>query len=80
MPSCSYWRTQQDGFHGDCEHPKCTVGDRQCILNTEDECVLRVPVITSIQVEADDRDRLRKFGFPLKLAIKKVLDLAESLP
>ena len=36
------------------------------------------PVITSIQVEASDRDRLRAFGYPLSAALKAVLDIAES--
>lgn len=36
------------------------------------------PVITSIQVEASDRDRLRAFGYPLSKALKAVLDIAES--
>lgn len=36
------------------------------------------PVITSIQVEATDRDRLRAFGYPLSAALKAVLDSAEA--
>ena len=47
------------------------------IRQAEEKWGLR-PVITSIHVEVPDRDRLRKFGFPLSSALKKVLDIAES--
>jgi len=40
MPDCRYWKTQEDGFHGWCKHPEVLSGT-PCILNTEDECVLR---------------------------------------
>ena len=48
------------------------------IRQAEERWGLR-PIITSIQVEASDRDRLRAFGYPLSVALKKVLDMAESL-
>lgn len=47
------------------------------IRQAEERWGLR-PIITSIQVEATDRDRLRKFGYPLSVALKKVLDMAEG--
>ena len=40
MPGCRYWKDQADGFHGNCYHPEAQPGT-PCILNTEDECVLR---------------------------------------
>jgi len=40
MPPCRFWKDQPDGFHGYCQHPKAQSGD-PCILNTEDECLLR---------------------------------------
>ena len=47
------------------------------IRQAEERWGLR-PIITSIHVEVPDRDRLRKFGYPLSSALKKVLDIAES--
>lgn len=47
------------------------------IRQAEERWGLR-PVITSIQVEAADRDRLRAFGYPLSAALKAVLDIAEN--
>jgi len=38
--ACRFWRDQPDGFHGYCQHPEAQTGD-PCVLNTEDECVLR---------------------------------------
>ena len=40
MPGCRFWKDQADGFHGDCKHPEAQPGT-PCILNTEEECVLR---------------------------------------
>lgn len=40
MATCRFWKDQPDGFHGYCQHPEAQPGDA-CILNTEDECVLR---------------------------------------
>ena len=40
MPGCRYWKDQPDGFHGWCGHPEAQPGT-PCILNTEDQCVLR---------------------------------------
>jgi hypothetical protein len=40
MPGCRHWKDQADGFHGNCHHPEARPGD-SCILNTEEECVLR---------------------------------------
>lgn len=78
MPSCIYRKDQPDGLHGWCEHPDARKGDT-CILNTGDECVIRVPVITSMQVTKDNLDRLRAFGYPANKALEKVLDIAESI-
>ena len=47
------------------------------IRQAEERWGLR-PIITSIQVETTDRDRLRAFGYPLSSALKKVLDIAEG--
>lgn len=47
------------------------------IKQAEERWGLR-PIITSIQVEASDRDRLRAFGYPLSAALKTVLDIAEG--
>ena len=47
------------------------------IREAEERWGLR-PIITSIQVKATDRDRLRAFGYPLSAALKAVLDIAES--
>jgi len=40
MPGCKYWKTQADGFHGDCHHPEAKPGEA-CVLNNEDTCLLR---------------------------------------
>lgn len=40
MPGCRFWKDQADGFHGWCEHPEAHAG-ASCVLNTEDQCVLR---------------------------------------
>lgn len=40
MAGCKYWKDQADGFHGNCYHPEARQGE-PCILNTEEECVLR---------------------------------------
>lgn len=40
MPPCKFWKDQPDGFHGYCRHPEASQGS-PCILNTEDECLLR---------------------------------------
>lgn len=37
---CKYWKDQPDSFHGLCMHPEARQGE-PCILNTEDECLLR---------------------------------------
>ena len=50
---------------------------REYIRQAEERWGLR-PTMTSIHIEAPDRDRLRKFGYPLSVALKKVLDIAES--
>ncbi|GAB6265585.1 MAG: hypothetical protein STSR0001_10300 [Methanothrix sp.] len=38
--ACRFWKDRPDGFHGYCQHPEAQQGD-PCILNTEDECLLR---------------------------------------
>lgn len=50
---------------------------RDYIRQAEERWGLR-PAITSIQVEVPDRDRLRRFGYPLSAALKSVLDIAEA--
>lgn len=39
---CIYWKDQEEGFLGDCLHPKARTGE-PCILNVEDYCRLRDP-------------------------------------
>ena len=55
MPGCRFWKDQPDGFHGWCQHPEAQPGTT-CILNTEDQCVLREeedPEALSCQDQAD---------------------------
>lgn len=75
MQPCVHWRDQADGCHGDCAHPDGH--GEPCILNDGDTCVLRVRPTITIEVYRDDVERLRRFGYPVRLALSKVLDLAE---
>jgi len=77
MPSCIFWKDQPDGFHGYCKHPEAQPGD-SCILNTEDECVIREPVMTSMQVSKDTLEAIREYGYPAEAAVKKLLEIAAS--
>ena len=77
MPSCKFLRLQADGFHGNCGHPEAKPGEA-CILNTEDECQIREPVITTMQLSKDTLNRLRRFGYPAENALIALLDRAES--
>lgn len=76
MPSCKFLRLQADGFHADCHHPEAH--GEPCILNTDDECLIRVPIITTMQLSKDTLDRLRRFGYPAEKALIALLDRAES--
>jgi len=78
MPSCRFAKLQADGFHADCHHPEARSGET-CILNTEDECLIREPVITTMQLSKDTLDRLRKHGYPAEKALIALLDEVESL-
>ena len=77
MPSCRFLVLQKDGFHADCHHPEARPGE-PCTLNTEDECQIREPVITTMQLSKDTLDRLRRFGYPAEKALIALLDKAES--
>ena len=77
MPSCKFLRLQADGFHADCHHPEARPGET-CILNTEDGCLIREPVITTMQLSKDTLDRLRRFGYPAEKALIALLEIAES--
>ena len=76
MPSCRFLVLQKDGFHADCVHPEAH--GEPCILNTEDECQIREPIITTMQLSKDTLDRLRRFGYPAEKALIALLDKAES--
>ena len=76
MPSCKFLRLQADGFHGNCDHPEAH--GEPCILNADDECQIREPVITTMQLSKDTLDRLRRFGYPAEKALIALLDRAES--
>lgn len=77
MPSCKFFIFQEDGVHGWCKHPESQPCDT-CILDENDECVLRKPIMTSMQVSADTLEALRGYGYPAEKAIKKLLDIAEG--
>ena len=77
MPSCKFWKDQADDFHGWCEHPEAQPGT-QCVLNTEDQCVLRVPIMTSMQISKDTLEALRDYGYPAENAVIKLIDIAEG--
>lgn len=76
MPSCRFLVLQKDGFHGDCGHPEAH--GEPCILNTEDECLIREPIITTMQLSKDTLDRLRRFGYPAEKALIALLEAAEN--
>ncbi len=77
MPSCKFFKLQEDGFHGWCGHPDAHPGDA-CILNDNEECVIRKPILTSMQISVDTLEELRAYGYPAEKAIKKLLDIAEG--
>jgi hypothetical protein len=76
MPSCRFLKLQADGFHADCGHPEAR--GEPCILNTEDGCLIREPVITTMQLSKDTLDRLRRFGYPAEKALIALLEAAEA--
>lgn len=76
MPSCNFLRLQADGFHANCGHPEA-LGE-PCILNTEDECVLREPVMTSMQISKDTLEALRAYGYPAENAVIRLLEIASK--
>lgn len=78
MPSCRFWKDQADGFHGWCNHPEAQPGT-PCILNTEDECALREPVITSMQISKDTLEALREYGYPAEKAVIRLMEIAGSM-
>jgi hypothetical protein len=74
MPSCKFLRLQADGFHANCGHPEAR--GEPCILNTEDECVLREPIMTSMQISKDTLEALRAYGYPAENAVIRLLEIA----
>jgi hypothetical protein len=74
MPSCKFLRLQADGFHANCGHPEAR--GELCILNTEDECVLREPIMTSMQISKDTLEALRAYGYPAENAVIRLLEIA----
>jgi hypothetical protein len=77
MPSCKFWKDQADGFHGFCQHPEVRPGE-PCILNTEDECLIRMPITTSMQISRDTLEALREYGYPAERAVIRLLEIAET--
>jgi hypothetical protein len=77
MPSCKFWKDQADGFHGNCYHPEARQGE-PCILNTEDECLIREPVMTTMQISRDTLGALREYGYPAEKAVIRLLEIAGS--
>ncbi len=74
MPSCKFLRLRADGFHANCGHPEAH--GEPCILNTEDECVLREPIMTSMQISKDTLEALRAYGYPAENAVIRLLEIA----
>ena len=77
MPSCKFFQIQPDGFHGWCKHPESHPCDT-CVLDENDECVLRKPILTSMQISVDTLEALREYGYPAEKAIIKLLEIAEG--
>jgi hypothetical protein len=77
MPSCKFLQLQADGFHGDCCHPEAH--GEPCILNTEEECLIREPIITTMQISKDTLEALREYGYPAERAVIRLLEIAESV-
>lgn len=77
MPSCKFLELQADGFHGRCKHPEARLGET-CVLNENDECVLRKPMMTSMQISVDTLEELRAHGYPAEKAVKVLLSAAKS--
>ena len=76
MPSCKFLELQKDGFQANCGHPEAHGGP--CILNTEDECVLREPIMTSMQISKDTLEALRAYGYPAENAVIRLLEIASK--
>ena len=79
MFSCKFFQTMPDGCYGWCKHPEANAGD-QCICNSGEDvdCIIREPVMTSMQISKDTLEELREYGYPAEKAIKKLLLLAKS--
>jgi hypothetical protein len=78
MPSCKFLKLQADDFYGDCGHPEAH--GEPCILNTEDFCDIREPIITTMQISKDTLEELREYGYPAEKAVIRLLEMAESQP
>ena len=76
MPSCKFFKIQADGYHGFCHHPEAQPGDT-CILDENDECVIRKPILTSMQISVDTLEELREYGYPAEKAIRRLLELVK---
>ena len=79
MPSCRFFKTLPDGCNGRCIHPEAQPGD-MCIHNLGEDvdCVIREPVVTSMQISRDTLEALREYGYPAENAVKKLLDIAKG--
>lgn len=77
MLSCKFWKDQPDGFHGYCCHPEAQSGD-VCVLDTEDHCQIREPIITTMQISKDTLEELRAYGYPAEKAVIRLLEIAGS--
>jgi hypothetical protein len=60
-----------------CIHPEAKPGE-QCILNDGDECVIREPIMTSMQISRDTLEALREFGYPAEKAVIRLLEMTKS--
>lgn len=79
MPSCKFLKLMPDGCYGWCCHPEAQPGD-QCIYNSGEDvdCIIREPILTSMQISRDTLEALREYGYPAEAAVKKLLDIARS--
>jgi len=76
MSSCRFFKVGADGCHGNCLHPEAS--SEPCIYNSGEDvdCVIREPVMTSMQISKDTLEELRGYGYPAENAVKKLLEIA----
>jgi hypothetical protein len=80
MPSCRFFKAGPDGCYGNCGHPEAN--HEPCIYNSGEDvdCILREPVMTSMQISRDTLEALREYGYPAEKAVIRLLEIARSLP